>query len=329
MKKRALLVGINYVGTGHPLKGCINDVKNIKALLESRGFTEIELILEKEATTANIMAGLRRLVAGAEPGDVIFFHYSGHGSQTFSTLEDDKLDEIICPIDIDWVKNVITDNELKEIFNPVPNGVNVTVILDCCHSGHGLDHNETAAVGTKDILEAPKVKVSTRSKKQRHLPPPPSVLAKAKRKKMVLREWSTSRDINQSALLIAGCMPHQTSADATIDGVPQGAATSSIISAVKANPEITYLELFNRMTGFMVTNKFSQRPQLDGSSLLYGRKFIEPWIVETPAPVEEPVVVVAPPAVIVESAPADDKKNKALMIGAGILVLVVLFLIFG
>lgn len=340
MKKRALLVGINYVGTGHPLKGCINDVKNIESLLRSRGFADIEIILEKEATTANIMAGLRRLVAGATPGDVIFFHYSGHGSQTFSTLEPDMLDEIICPIDIDWVKNVITDNELKDIFNPVPNGVNVTIILDCCHSGTGMDHHETAVIDQSDFIESEKVRVVTRSMKQRHLPPPASVLSKVKRKKMVLRDWDTSRDINKSALLLAACMPHQTAADATISGIPQGAATASIIAATKMNPEITYLELFKRMSGFMVTNRFTQRPQLDGSSFLYQKKFLDSWalpavVVEPqPAVVVEPQpipsILIVPPTVIVEPPPVNNKQDKkVLIIGAAILLLVVLFLVIG
>ncbi|KAK3221156.1 hypothetical protein Dsin_015126 [Dipteronia sinensis] len=32
-------------------------------------------------TGANIMAALKRMVDGAEAGDVLFFHYSGHGSR--------------------------------------------------------------------------------------------------------------------------------------------------------------------------------------------------------------------------------------------------------
>lgn len=35
-RKRALLIGINYTGTPAQLKGCINDVKNIKAFVVSK-----------------------------------------------------------------------------------------------------------------------------------------------------------------------------------------------------------------------------------------------------------------------------------------------------
>lgn len=323
MKKKALLVGINYVGTSNVLRGCINDVKNIKAILEKQNFDTIETILEKEATTAGIMAGLRRLVDGAEPGDVLFFHYSGHGSQTFSNLEADKLDEIICPIDIDWVKNVIKDDDLKAIFNPVPNGVNVTVILDCCHSGSGLDQAETAiAEVAKDIVATDTVKIVKKSMKKRHMAPPASVLDKIKKKKMVLREWSTSRDVNESALLIAGCMPNQTSADATIDGVPQGALTASLVRAYNQNEGMTYQELYNSSTSFMINNKFTQRPQLDGSSKLYNKKFLSSWAeVAAVPPIVEPTPEVKP------EEPKKDKKNLiALVVGAIILVAAIIFL---
>ncbi len=42
--KRALLVGINYIGTGNDLKGYLNDVSNMKALLSNRGFNDIKTI---------------------------------------------------------------------------------------------------------------------------------------------------------------------------------------------------------------------------------------------------------------------------------------------
>ena len=48
MNRKALLVGLNYIGTESELKGCINDVVNIKKLIMSDyGFLENEIILEK------------------------------------------------------------------------------------------------------------------------------------------------------------------------------------------------------------------------------------------------------------------------------------------
>ena len=38
--KKALLIGINYFGQSGQLKGCINDVTNVKKLIMTRGFPE-------------------------------------------------------------------------------------------------------------------------------------------------------------------------------------------------------------------------------------------------------------------------------------------------
>ena len=37
--RKALLIGINYFGQEGELKGCINDVKNIKSMIADHGFT--------------------------------------------------------------------------------------------------------------------------------------------------------------------------------------------------------------------------------------------------------------------------------------------------
>lgn len=322
MRKRALVVGINYVGTGNELRGCINDANNIKAYLETQGF-EIEMMLEKDATTAGILDGLKRLVAGATPGDVLFFHYSGHGSQVPSNLEEDKLDEIICPIDLNWMDKVITDNELKQIFNPVPNGVNVTVVLDCCHSGTALDQLESATVTPRMLESVDKVRIMKKTMKNRYLPMPAKIEKKAK--KMKLRNWNTSRDINQSALLIAACQPNQTSADATIGGKPCGAGTYSLLARLGKNPNSTYQEIIDSMNGFMIANNFTQRPQLDGSGNLYGRKFLDSWtdIASTiPSTPTEPVVIP------VENTGNNEKNKKQLIIIGAIIAVVVLFVFF-
>lgn len=81
-----MLIGINYVGTGVALKGCINDVAKIKNFLVTRWkFPEadIKVITDETAvkpTRAAIIEALQWLVQGAVAGDSLFFHYSGHGA---------------------------------------------------------------------------------------------------------------------------------------------------------------------------------------------------------------------------------------------------------
>ena len=268
MKKRALIVGINYPGTANQLKGCINDAHHMQAFLAERGFTDIKLLLDAEATTVAIKQHLNDLVADVVPGDVIVFHYSGHGSQLPSKVEQDGFEEIICPVDLNWMDKVITDVTLRDIFNKVPNGVNTTVILDCCHSGTML--NQTESLSDTKEMSAPK-----KIKGARYLKPPAKILRSLSDRKLV--DWQTSRDVNASALLIAGCKAHQTSADAFINNIPQGAATAALLAAVKANPTISYRTLITSMNNYMVKGRYTQQPQLDGSSSLYDKTFIEPF----------------------------------------------------
>ena len=319
MKKRALLVAINYVGTSNVLKGCINDSNNMKAFLSARGFTEINQVLEKDAIIDGIKAGFEWLVADTQPGDVIVFHYSGHGSQLPSSNEPDGFEEIICPIDLNWLDKVISDETLRTVFNKVPNGVNTTVILDCCHSGTML--NQTESLTTKE-LDAPTA--SKKVKGARYMKPPAKIAKKLADRELV--NWQASKDVNATALLIAGCKANQTSADAIVDGVPQGAATAALLKSANADPSISYKNLVSQITDFMTANKFTQIPELDGSSSLYDQTFIEPFSFAIPA---SPVVPVDVPNSTPVATSSESNSNTTMIVVGVIVAIIVLILIFG
>jgi Caspase domain len=57
----------------------------------------------------------------------------------------DKKDEAIVPTDL----NIITDDDLRDIFDKLPPNVLFTMITDCCHSGSMLDHPEQQIAGDK------------------------------------------------------------------------------------------------------------------------------------------------------------------------------------
>src|SRR3990172_1150399 len=110
MPKKALLIGINYIGTESELRGCINDVLNVKNfLMAEQGFKESEIRVMTEATDkkenipikANIIAAIAELVKDNGPESHLFLHYSGHGSWTYDRNNDekDRRDESICPLD--------------------------------------------------------------------------------------------------------------------------------------------------------------------------------------------------------------------------------------
>ena len=112
-EKRAVLVGINYPGTKAELKGCHNDVARMRrCLVERFGFDEsgIRVLVDDgsgpQPTGANIRRELQRLVGDAAPGDLLFFHYSGHGARLpAETGQDDDTgyDECIVPCDMNLI----------------------------------------------------------------------------------------------------------------------------------------------------------------------------------------------------------------------------------
>lgn len=85
--KTSLLVGCNYPNTPYELKGCVNDVHAMRDVILKRFNFDpqhVELITDepgspKMPTRADIMAGLVKMVKAAKQGDVLLFHFSGHG----------------------------------------------------------------------------------------------------------------------------------------------------------------------------------------------------------------------------------------------------------
>ncbi|KAK4787718.1 hypothetical protein SAY86_011551 [Trapa natans] len=88
-KRLAVLVGCNYHNTQYELHGCINDVVQMREVLLSQfGFEpeDVELLTDAPGspivpTGKNIMAALGRMVGRAGQGDILFFHFSGHGTR--------------------------------------------------------------------------------------------------------------------------------------------------------------------------------------------------------------------------------------------------------
>lgn len=152
-RKIAVLVGCNYPGTKAELRGCVNDVWRMhRSLIERFGFQarDITVMIDTDQryvqpTGANIKRTLNNLLAHSHPGDVIFFHFSGHGTRLppeTGAPDDTGYDECIVPCDM----NLMTDDDFREIVDRVPHGVTLTLVSDSCHSG-GLIKHEKEQIG--------------------------------------------------------------------------------------------------------------------------------------------------------------------------------------
>lgn len=152
----ALLVGIDqYASSSIPaLHGCVNDVDAMEQMLRDRFGVQQANILKltnQEATHQRIKDAFRTHLIGSgsawsaatqdQPSPAFLFHFSGHGSRAFDPTgaEPDQCDETIVPYD-SRLANIydIKDWELGQLLNELTTlSHNVTVILDCCHSGSG------------------------------------------------------------------------------------------------------------------------------------------------------------------------------------------------
>ena len=144
MADKALLAGINNYKTIGDLRGCINDTQSIRTLLvETFGFdpAAVRILTDKKVTKAELRKQWRWLISGLQSGDRVIFHFSGHGSYNVDQNgdEEDGVDELLCLYGMDWddPETYLLDDELHNWTQEVPAGVQLTVLLDSCHSGTG------------------------------------------------------------------------------------------------------------------------------------------------------------------------------------------------
>ena len=256
-KKLALLIGIDEYEKVNDLDGCVNDVENMKALLRDKfGFEEsnIKVLVNEQATRKGILDAFQQhLIARAKQGDLVVFHYSGHGSQMKDAggEEPDQYDETIVPQD-SRKPNVFdipddTINGLLQLLSEKTD--NITFLFDSCHSG-------TVARATG--------KVRTVEKDERPPPPPDSIALGARG---VDEGDEAFRPRDAKYVLLSGSASNQLSHEYFADGRANGAFTyffAKEVRAAKGKP--TYQDVMDKVKGQVNARFGSQEPQIEGSS---------------------------------------------------------------
>lgn len=257
MAKKALCVGINTYPDGNNLNGCINDANAWAALLTQHfGFPQsnVTLLLEAQATKANIMAGLEKLLAGARSGDTLVFTNSSHGTYVADRSGDEVYDEAICPYDCDrGVEHLVLDDELRKLFaSKLPAGVSMTVISDSCHSGSltravvgpGPDQRRARFLNPK-VIGLPEL--------------PDADAAKP-------RSASAYSQADMKEVLLSGCTQREYSWDAMIAGKAHGAMSWYALETIReANYDLTWDRLHRQLRSQLEVAGFRQHPQLEGT----------------------------------------------------------------
>ena len=141
-QRKALLVGINdYARSAIPdLRGAVNDVSRLAEILQKQmHFPEANIVklTDQEATRDRILSELSKLVNSTQKEDILYIHFSGHGSQVADQNGDEKdgYDETFLSYDArqQGIPDIV-DDEFEQLFNKLASD-NVLIVFDSCHSG--------------------------------------------------------------------------------------------------------------------------------------------------------------------------------------------------
>mmetsp|Transcript_18008 Transcript_18008/g.19796 ORF Transcript_18008/g.19796 Transcript_18008/m.19796 type:complete len:367 (-) Transcript_18008:27-1127(-) len=304
-RRRALFIGINYVGQKGELKGCINDVINIKNFFKSHYQIDDIMVLtdDKRAepdtnhspTRKNIIDAFKWLIKGAKKGDSLLLHYAGHGgtAKNLDGTEASGFDQTLIPVDFKKTGQIIDDDVHDILCRELPKGVRLTAIFDCCHSESIMDlpftyningnleiiendKNQSIATlvagGTRFLLDGNKKQVKNIFKTEIS-----NLVGAAMGKDTSSNDTAHAKLVEQNQtnadiLMFSGCKDNQTSADAKINGMSSGAMSYALIKTLEKNhkrhQQITYTELLREMRT-VLEGKYTQVPQLSA-----GRKLV-------------------------------------------------------
>jgi hypothetical protein len=262
-----VLVGINEYRTTEfmDLRGAVNDIASMRRVLVERcdfPAENVAVLTDAAATRAGILGALGRLVEQTSPDDVVYVHFSGHGSQV-EDLDgdepDDGRDETILPHDA-RTEDVpdITDDEIGTFLGSL-RAETAVIVLDSCHSG----------TATRGGLLA------------RSVPPDTRIELYRKAKPEVAARAIVQLDKPERYVLMTGAASHQSALDGPVDGSYRGffsyaLAESLIVAGPTASPRDiharvhqTFRRLSEQFGGIQLPE-----PQIEASSSLLDRALL-------------------------------------------------------
>ena len=133
----SLHIGLNEVdpkvyGDSYKLSGCINDAYAMADIAKKQGYSNIKILLDKEATGVNVVNEIKKTALELQDGDIFFITYSGHGRSVDDVDgdESDGKDETWCLYD-----GMLLDDNLYKLWLEFKENVRLILLSDSCHSG--------------------------------------------------------------------------------------------------------------------------------------------------------------------------------------------------
>jgi hypothetical protein len=229
----------DYPGDVNDLNGCLFDQSRVIGKLPD---FQKRLLSDYQVTKKAFLESWEEAITESISGDMIVFHYSGHGTQVKdkSGDETDGYDEALYLYD-----GVLIDDEINEVLQKIPEGVTVLILMDSCFSG-GI----------------------TRSKKGNPCIEKKSRFVRTEKKIYRKRRKSIARGNGEGLkwIVISGCGENQTSADANFNGQWAGAFTTYAMATL--DRRLTYREWFNEIRKYLPSTDFDQAPTLEGPDYL-------------------------------------------------------------
>lgn len=231
--KKAIIVGSNYFGE-YALNGCLNDCVNIRNLLmgvfsfNDQRITKID-DNNLKPTKENIMREFAKMLSLANDGDILFFHFSGHGFQiqTDNPREEDGYEEVIITNEGENNLNSIWDNDFKQmITDNLKSDATLVALFDSCHSGTVMDMKWNYDTTLGNFVE---------------------------------NVNDVQIQMPGNVIMFGSCQEGQLSSDFYVDYQNQGILSYEFIRCVRANPNISLANLLKQMQTNMGAG---QTPQL-------------------------------------------------------------------
>jgi hypothetical protein len=255
--KRALIIAVGAYrpqATGWQPLSARNDVPLVRDALARHGFAaaNVAVLTDGDCTKAGIVTAIERyLIAAAQPGDVVFLHFTGHGQQIVddNDEETDGMDEALIPIDAPYNyrkkgysgENHLRDDEFGRLLDRMRRKVGaageVIFTIDACHSGSVTrgEAQEGEDAETSGYIEMPV------------LPDAQAALAPFVVFSSSSYDQPTSETIDPALRRAVG---------------PLSYAFSKSFAAL--GPKATYRSLFAEIKNIMATKVPKQTPQVEG-----------------------------------------------------------------
>jgi hypothetical protein len=292
----ALLIGIDYYLPNphfNSLQGAVRDIDKVADYLDkslkisndrikrltspipdTNSLSDVRAARqEMPPTYQNIVDAFDNITGDANPGDLVYIHYSGHGGRVktiFPDLKGDgQFDECLVPMDVGNASYYLRDVEMTTLLKRMTDkGLVLTVIFDSCHSGG-------ATRGDGDIRGARDGQADTTDR------PQDSIVAK---RDELLTNWrnatqNSDRDgwlpNRKEYVFLGACRPTEYAYEAAFEvGKDRnGALTYWTIDTLNSHPTgLTYQALYDRVKG-QVQSKFpNQLPMLlgEGDRVVFG-----------------------------------------------------------